>query len=461
MSPYIALSICIVAIGGLFFLDRDTSVRNSQALWLPVIWLWIAGSRPVSFWFGIAPPADVDVQLHGSPVDRFVFLVLLAAGIVVLIRRSSRTSAFLRASWPILIYFAFCLLSVLWSDFRFVAFKRWTKAIGDLVMVLIVLTDAEPAAALRRFLSRTGFVLLPASILLIEYFPALGRATSSAGMPLNTGVTMNKNTLGVITLVLSLGALWRVLALLQARGLPNRGRHLLAQGALLAFGVALLVMSHSATSGACFALGTVLILATHLPAIRRHPGAVHVLVLMIMLAGVGTMLLGGEAAVVHALGRQTDLKGRPKIWATVLPLVPNPVVGAGFESFWLGPRLARVYRDGLRRGFSPYLHLNGAHNGYIEVYLNLGWVGVGLIAIILIGGYQRAVAAFRCDPATGGLMLAYVAAAASYSITEAGFRLLHPMWIFLLLAVVTAGGIAAGADEGAPERLRASLQEGF
>ncbi|MGD0778721.1 MAG: hypothetical protein ABSC05_38570, partial [Candidatus Solibacter sp.] len=144
MSPHIALFICIVGIAGLFFLDRDTSVRNSKALWLPVIWLWIVGSRPVSVWFGIAPPADVDVQLHGSPVDRFVFLVLLAAGIVVLIRRSSRTSALLKASWPILIYFAFCLLSVLWSDFPFIAFKRWTKAIGDLVMVLIVVTDAEP-----------------------------------------------------------------------------------------------------------------------------------------------------------------------------------------------------------------------------------------------------------------------------------------------------------------------------
>jgi hypothetical protein len=58
-------------------------------------------------------------------------------------------------------------------------------------------------------------------------------------------------------------------------------------------------------------------------------------------------------------------------------------------------------------------------------------------------------------------MLAYVAAAASYSITEAGFRLLNPMWIFLLLAVVAVGGIGAGADEGALEHLRASLQEGF
>jgi hypothetical protein len=45
-----------------------------------------------------------------------------------------------------------------------------------------------------------------------------------------------------------------------------------------------------------------------------------------------------------------------------------------------------------------------------------------------------------------------------HSSAEVG---LDPMWIFLLLAVVAAGGIGAAAGEGAPEHLRASLQEGF
>ncbi len=447
MPPQIALFICLAGMAGLFFLDRDTSVHNSKALWLPVIWLWIVGSRPVTVWFGIAPPADVDIQLEGSPIDRYVFLVLLAAGIIALIRRRSRTSAFLRGSWPILIYFTFCLVSVFWSDFPDVALKRWIKAIGDLVMVLIIVTDAEPAAALRRFLSRTGFVLLPLSIVLIKYFGDLGRGYTPDGTPMNTGVATNKNSLGVISLVLSLGALWRVVTLLSRRDQPDRGRHLLAQGTVLAFGVVLLAMAHSATSEACFALGTVLILATHLPVIRRRPGAVHALVLMIVLAGGLTMLLGGDEYVVHAMGRQTNLTGRTDIWAAVLPVVPNRIVGAGFESFWLGPgRLERVYS-----GLSQYMHVNEAHNGYLEVYLNLGWVGVGLIAIVLIGGYKRAVAAFRRDPAIGSLMLVYVAAATIYSITEAGFRLLDPIWIFFLLAIVAAGGIAVGAGQRTPE----------
>ena len=433
----IATIVYALGILSLFLLDQDRAVRTSRALWIPVIWLLIVGSRPISAWRGNNELSLTASQIaEGSPLDAFVFAVLLAAGIIVLIRRSRRTSALIRANWAIVLYFSYCLVSLLWSDFPEVALKRWTKAIGDLVMVFIVITDPKPAAALRRLLSRTGFILLPASVLLIKYFGDLGRGYDAWGVSSITGVTDNKNMLGVITFLLSLGAVWRVLMLLRDSDQPNRRRHLLAQGTLLTFGVALLVMARSTTSGACFALGAGLMLATGLPMIGRRPVAVHALVLIGIVAGGLTMLLGGDD-VVHAMGKSTDFTGRMPIWETVIPMSPNPLVGAGFESFWLGPRLEKVWRA------FPVFRPNEAHNGYIEVYLELGLVGLGLIALILINGYWRAVAAFRRDPGIGGLMLAYVVAATIYSVTEAGFRMLDPIWIFLLLAVVGAGSVAS------------------
>lgn len=439
MPPLIATFVLAIAILGLFWLDRDRKVRTSKALWLPVIWIWIVGSRPVSSWVGIrSGPGDMAAQLaDGSPFDAAIFTVLLGVGIIVLISRGGRIGTCLRANWPILIYFAYGLLSVLWSDFPDIAFKRWTKAIGDLVMVLIVVTDPKPAAALKRLFSRTGFILLPVSVLLIKYFDNLGRAFDPWGYPAVTGVTTDKNLLGVITFVISLGTAWRVLTLLRESHQPNRGRHLLAQGTLLTFGVALLVMARSTTSAACFAFGVGLMVATGLPMIGRRLAAVHALVLIVVLAGGLAMLFAGEN-VVHAMGKSTDFTGRLPIWRAVIPMAPNPVLGAGFESFWLGPRLERLGRD------FPVLHLSEAHDGYIEVYLNLGWAGVVLIALILINGYERAVAEFRRDPGIGGLMLAYIVDAAIYSVTEAGFRLLDPIWIFLLLAIVVGGAISTG-----------------
>ena len=76
---------------------------------------------------------------------------------------------------------------------------------------------------------------------------------------------------------------------------------------------------------------------------------------------------GGGA--VEALGRNSTLTGRTEIWKLVLGMANNPIFGAGYESFWLGERLQKLWHY-------YWFPINEAHNGYIEIYLNLGWIGV-------------------------------------------------------------------------------------
>jgi len=437
----------VAGIGVLFFLNRDHSARTSKALWLPVIWLCIHGARPPSFWLGMELPREIPGQLPAaSPLDQSVAALLILFGVLV-IRRRRHARAVLRASWPILLYFSFCLVSLLWSDFPGWGFKRWVRAVGELVMVLIVVTDAQPAAALRRLLSRVGFVLLPASVFLIEYYPDLGTAGyAKAGYLTYVGVTDNKNALGAVTFLLALGTLWQVLSFLRDRQQPNRARRLLAQCTLLSIGIWLLYGAHSATSGASFALGAGLMLATALPPIGRRPASVHALVMVILLGGALTMDLVGRAEVFKGMGRRADLTGRTEVWKVLIPMAPNPIVGTGYETFWVGPRVATVARM-----FHNTL-TNEAHNGYIEVYLNLGWVGLGLIVLIFGQGYRTAVGAFRRDPILGGLFLTYIVTGATYNISEAGFRMPGPVWFFLLLSVVAASRVTGVEKEPAQTR---------
>jgi exopolysaccharide production protein ExoQ len=447
MNSSLASLIYACGIAGLFYLDRDKSVRTSKALWLPVVYLWIIGSRPVSVWLGMGPPSGTDTQLEGSPIDAAVFAVLLVAAFAVLVYRGPQIIAFLSTNFPkpILLYFVFCLVSIVWSDYPGPALKKWTKSTLDVAMILIVVTDEQPVAALRRLFSRVGFILLPLSVLLIKYYPGVGRFYGVwDGAQMNVGMTLDKNLLGLITFVLSLGALWRVLALLSRdETTPDRRRHLLAQGTLLATGVWLLILANSATCLVCFVLGAGLMLATKLRFMRRHPAAVHALVLWLAVTAALVMLLGGGASAAQALGRNPTLTGRTDIWAAVIPLAANPLVGAGFESFWISPSVHRRLWE-----LIPGLPLNEAHDGYLEVYLNLGLVGVGLIVLILIHGYGRAFKAFRREPALGGLLLAYVLAATTYNVTEAGFRMMDSCWIFFLLAVIEASNFTAGIGAG-------------
>src|SRR6516164_6667636 len=153
MSPTLALCIFIVGAAGLFYLDRDNSARTSKALWLPVIWVSIAGSRSPFAWFGMGTAADIPGQLpNSSGRDQLLAASLMLLGLVVLIVSRKKVMALLRASWPITLYFSFCLVSVVWSDFPLWGLKRWVRALGDVIMVLIVCTDSQPIAAFKRLI---------------------------------------------------------------------------------------------------------------------------------------------------------------------------------------------------------------------------------------------------------------------------------------------------------------------
>jgi exopolysaccharide production protein ExoQ len=83
-------------------------------------------------------------------------------------------------------------------------------------------------------------------------------------------------------------------------------------------------------------------------------------------------MFGISSLALKLLDRDPTLTGRVFIWQQAAALQPNPILGAGFESFWLGERLQKMWAI-------HWWHPNEAHNGYIETYLNLGIVGCVLL----------------------------------------------------------------------------------
>src|SRR5260370_14807958 len=128
MSPPIATVVFAFGILGLFWLERDRNSRVSGALWIPVVWMLIAGSRMVSEWLQVAPATTVDQYLEGSPLDRLVLGSLLAAGLILLVTRGTEVVTALRANGPILLFFSYCSGHGLWPAAPHLAFKRSTHA---------------------------------------------------------------------------------------------------------------------------------------------------------------------------------------------------------------------------------------------------------------------------------------------------------------------------------------------
>lgn len=439
MPPPLMAFVCIIGIIGLFVLQREKGPQPSKALWIPMAWLFINCSRPFSLWLGAlgiggsgGGGGGGQIYLEGSPIDAVLFSSLLLAGLVVLAYRGPRVFPFFPRMLPILIFFLYCGISILWSDYPFVAFKHWNKGIGDLVMVLVIVTDPEPYVGLQRMLTRLATVLLPLSILFNKYYPSLGRGFSAGGIPVYGGVTTNKNTLGVVCLIFGLGALWRFLALYRDREVLHRTRLLVVQGTLLSMVVYLLWMCNSMTSIMCLVTGSGLLLLADRPAGPRRIVVINLLAAAIVGLSLFAVFFDSSGNLVQNIGRNSTLTGRTDIWDAVLPFAGNPLIGTGYESFWLGPRLEKFWsvQDG------AFFGLQEAHNGYLELYLNLGWIGIVLIAVLIVVSYPRVLATYRNDPHSGSLGLAFFVSEVIYNYTEAGFRMMFPLWIFFLLAVL-------------------------
>lgn len=109
------------------------------------------------------------------------------------------------------------------------------------------------------------------------------------------------------------------------------------------------------------------------------------------------VLLSPFAAI---FGKSTDLTGRTDIWNLMWESISHrPYFGYGFSSFWLGP-------DGPSQYISVELQwpVPSAHNGYIDVINELGWIGFTLFSFVILHiiinlielmRYNRNLAAFH------------------------------------------------------------------
>ena len=439
MPSALAALLFVMGLSFLFYLVREPEIKTSPALWLPVFWALIIGSRPVSTWLGMGPTTlTAENYLDGSPLDRMIFICLIGAAMAVLLTRLFPVGAVLRNNKAILLFFAYCAVSVVWSDYSSVSFKRWIKAIGDLAMILIVWTDLHPTIALKRLLTRAGFILIPASVLLAKFYPMIGRMYNRwTYQPSYIGVTTTKNELGMSCLVFGLGILWAFVDSYRDKENAHRWSRIFAYGLVLAMTAWLLLKADSVTSLYCFTFAGGMMIATGRFKFARKPMIINVMVVGVVSALAIFLFTSLGTDIIVMIGRDPTLTGRTDIWDAVVQFVPNHLIGTGYGSFWLGPRLMKI-RD-LFAG-NPLME---AHNGYLEIFLTLGWLGIGLLAILILNGFQNVKKLMRDNPDLASLKLALFLVGVVYNFSESAFKELNTVWFFFLLAILWVPDSAA------------------
>jgi len=447
MPPQLALLLCLGCIVWLFRTESRTR-QTSAALWIPVLWLLIHSSRPVSSWFGFVSNTYITdfgaASNEGNPFERNIFFLLMVAALWVLSARTINWRTVIRENRWVFLLYLFFLLSTVWADHPFVAFKRWFKNVGHVLMALVVLTETDPLAALKSMCARCAYLLFPLSALFIKYYSELGRVYTASGEPTFAGVTNQKNQLGEIVVVFGLILLWDWLATGRHKFKDLLDREIAVRVLALLMGAWLLHMSHSATSLVCMVLGVGILLAGRLPVIRRNRK-------MLVNWSVGTLLLflvlqqvfDIQGAVLELLGRDRTLTGRSEIWEAVRETRTNPVIGVGFSSYWSSEH-APVTMRGDR------MNVVSAHNGYLDVYLDGGIVGVGVLLLMLLNSFVKIARRLQDSGDFAVVQFAFLLICVVRNFSESSFLRGSPLWFaFLLISMMSVRACTRSAESSA------------
>ena len=405
--------------------------------------MFLAGSRYVSQWLNLSATtiSSMDLYMEGSPIDRAVFLFLIAASVVVLLQRKLNWSEIIKNNPWIWLYFLYALISIFWSDYPFVSFKRWIKTLGTVSIALIILTEERPYEAFGVILRRLAFLLLPFSVLFIKYYPNLGRGYTVSGMAMYTGVTFQKNSLGEICLIFGIYFCWNLLF---------KRREEIELGSRLHFSIYLiflpmiawlLYMANSATSLVCLVVAICFFLASRVPAVVREPRRIiAITITFFVLFGVLELFFDMTGAVIAMLGRDQNLTSRVPIWNELLAMVKNPIIGVGYEIFWAGERMTQLWEK-------IGADITNSHNGYLDIYLNIGIVGLCLMLISIVAGVTKAIRHLNHEYAYAILRILLIIVVVLQNWTEATFKPLSNMFVLLLVGILEVPGSKNDQEE--------------
>jgi exopolysaccharide production protein ExoQ len=393
----LATILCLIFVVKLMRIDRASSQGLSKALWLPTVWFIYCASRPLDEWFrsGQSLEGGGGGIESGSILDRYFLTLLLVIGLGILQSRRINWQQAIKNNFWLFALLLFMLLSILWSDFQFVSFKRWVRTAGTAIMALVVLSEEEPYEAIRALLRRTLYLVIPFSMLLVKYYPRLGVTFGRwSGQPLYAGVATNKNTLGELCMLYVFVFVWVWVSRRDDKEAPQplKGQNAceLIMMVMIFFlmkgpsGYGAQGVTYSATCIAVLVIGLGLffLMRRFRTRLTQLGGWVALILVVSGLATVALYLMDTSPMAVAArlLGRDPTLTGRSDlIWDVLLPVAwHNPVLGLGYGAFWI------KQVPGLT------LDINEAHNGYLDVLLELGVVGLILMALVVWTYFRKA-----------------------------------------------------------------------
>jgi exopolysaccharide production protein ExoQ len=408
--------------------EMNKAPRRTEKVFVVFVLLLSAGAFS-SLW---TVPVQTQ-QAAGMLVMQVLWILIYLCTLFLFLRHCDRPFQAFASEWPLVVLCAFAMMSTIWSAVPGLTFRR------SVALALTVLFGLYFAY---RFNLKEQLRLLAWACAVCVVFSfafgilELGNSVNSGeGVPGWYGIFDQKNSLGRMMVLSALVFLFLKKVEPENKRFANIG---------LFGSIALIALSRSMTSVVVF-----LMLMTLLPYLRWtvRKSAYW------MIAGIMFLAAAGTATVIYAaahmqqvsglLGRSATLTGRVQIWILSTAMaVRRPWLGYGFNAFWLPSELftVRIWRV---MGWNvPH-----AHDGLIELWLELGIVGIGLFLLVFVYYVLRGIGFLRRDQGAGAAAwpLVFLVFQFLSNLTEAD--LLARNSVFFILFVSAAVMTRANLDE--------------
>ncbi|GLS31499.1 exopolysaccharide production protein ExoQ [Mesorhizobium albiziae] len=329
-----------------------------------------------NFWFGIAAVAiSIFVFAYSARFGQVSILAYYGLWLPLVLVNYRQVLGNYAKYWWILGFGLFACLSIFWSAAPGVTARASVQYFSHIVCALIVARTIDVRTLTLGALVGIMLVVVYSLLFGVYHYDPIDGSYSFVGAFSSKNQLGFYGSLGVYfafaaLFILHMRGQWRLLAL---------GVGGLSGYAMFASQSATSIIATAVTLAASAGIAFVLMLA---PRSRKMLFLVGLILLMLVVAGA---LNGGVIdLVLGAFGKDATLTGRTYLWSEGLRAVGNaPFVGVGYQAYWVqgfseAERLWEEFYIPTRSGF----HF---HNTYIEALVELGYVGLVLLVVTMVG----------------------------------------------------------------------------
>ncbi|MDI6698982.1 MAG: O-antigen ligase family protein [Candidatus Saccharicenans sp.] len=425
MNPQIALMLVLAFIFFAIYIEHKRSEGISGAVWIIAIWILYSVSKGLGFFFQVQTTIE-----QGSPYDRNFLLFLGALATIILIKRKFPIITMLKSNWIVLLIITYMLISVAWSQFPAISFRRWGREAIALIIALLLASENNPIQTLTSAFKKSIYAALPLSILLIKYYPVYGREYGRwSGELLWTGIASQKNGLAMLCAISILFLLWSTWQDLKKSNEYKLSLVFFIDIFMIILATYLMMgpqhsLTYSATSFLALITGIIVMLSVRIASKKEVKMNKIIIISAVIVIFIGiSMPFSGKlpsTTLPRILNRSETLTDRTLIWSSLVPQAKQKILlGHGYGSFWTTELRSQI--------------ASHAHNGYLDTILELGLTGLILFVFYLLKLIQKSSSFIKNNAFSAFFFLSLIFIIIMRGITESPLGEFDSLSMWLVL----------------------------